>query len=175
MILGCESFLWAFTFNWAATLNFQQCGMCDQQRLRPACAYAQSGQTFASHLNIFYESRLLIEHHFGFLSLKKGCTGSCESTLAKMPHCGNRMSRLNYVWEIVMTIQYTQCERNAAMSIINIGHCFLLKVTDISRKYNGFDVISFRNIQFSRVFSCKCVRMKWYADVNECAFGLIDG
>ena len=24
---------------------FQQCGMCDQQRLKPACAYAQSAKT----------------------------------------------------------------------------------------------------------------------------------
>ena len=31
--------------------------------------------------------KLLTEHHFGFLSLKGGCTGSSESTLVKMPHC----------------------------------------------------------------------------------------
>ena len=30
---------------WATTWDFQQCGMCDQQRLRPACAYAQSDQS----------------------------------------------------------------------------------------------------------------------------------
>ena len=30
---------------WAATWDFQQCGMCDQQSLRPACAYAQSDQS----------------------------------------------------------------------------------------------------------------------------------
>ena len=29
----------------AVTWDFQQCGMCDQQRLRPACAYAQSDQS----------------------------------------------------------------------------------------------------------------------------------
>ena len=27
---------------WVATWDFQQCGMCDQQRLRTTCAYAQS-------------------------------------------------------------------------------------------------------------------------------------
>ena len=27
---------------WAAARDFQQCGMCDKQRLRQACAYAQS-------------------------------------------------------------------------------------------------------------------------------------
>ena len=31
--------------NWASTWDFQQCGMCDQQRLRPACAYTQSDQS----------------------------------------------------------------------------------------------------------------------------------
>ena len=31
--------------------------------------------------------KLLTEHHLEFLSLKGGCTGSSESTLAKMPHC----------------------------------------------------------------------------------------
>ena len=31
--------------------------------------------------------KLLTEHHFGFLSLKGGFTGSSEPTLVKMPHC----------------------------------------------------------------------------------------
>ena len=30
---------------WAATWDFLPCGMCDQQRLRPACAYAQTDQS----------------------------------------------------------------------------------------------------------------------------------
>ena len=32
-------------------------------------------------------SKLLIEQHLEFLSLKGGCTGWYESTLVKMPHC----------------------------------------------------------------------------------------
>ena len=31
--------------------------------------------------------KLLTEHHLEFLSLKGGCTGSCESALVKMSHC----------------------------------------------------------------------------------------
>ena len=31
--------------------------------------------------------KLLTEHHLEFLNLKGGCTGSSESTLAKMPQC----------------------------------------------------------------------------------------
>ena len=34
-----------YTHKWAVTWNFQQCGMCDQQRLRPAGAYAQTDQS----------------------------------------------------------------------------------------------------------------------------------
>ena len=32
-------------YNWAVTWDFQKFGMCDQQRLRPACAYVQSDQS----------------------------------------------------------------------------------------------------------------------------------
>ena len=36
-----------FHFNniWAATWEFHQCGMCDQQRLRPVCVYTQSDKS----------------------------------------------------------------------------------------------------------------------------------
>ena len=69
------------------TRDFQQCGMCDQQRLRPACAYAQSDQSLCQSLEYSMNIKLLTEHHLEFLSLKGGCTGSSESTLVKMPHC----------------------------------------------------------------------------------------
>ena len=32
-------------YKWAVSCDFQKFGMCDQQRLRPACAYAQSDQS----------------------------------------------------------------------------------------------------------------------------------
>ena len=44
----------------------------------------------------FMNIELLIEHHLEFLSLKGGCTGSSESTLVKMPHCWNHISRFNF-------------------------------------------------------------------------------
>ena len=61
--------------------------MCDQQRLRPACTYAQSGQSLCYSLEYSMTVNLLTEHHLEFLSLKEGCTGVSESTLVKMPHC----------------------------------------------------------------------------------------
>ena len=61
--------------------------MCDQQRLRPACAYAQTDQSLCKSLEYYLTVKLLTDHHLEFLSLKGGCTGSSASTLVKMPHC----------------------------------------------------------------------------------------
>ena len=61
--------------------------VCVQQRLRPACAYAQSDQSLCLSLEYSLNIKLLHEHHLEFLSLKGGCTGSSESSLVKIPHC----------------------------------------------------------------------------------------
>ena len=74
----------------------QQCGMCDQQSLRSACAYAQSDQNLCLSLEYSTRVKLLTEHHLEFLSLKGGCTGASESTRAIMPHC----------WKSHVTAQY---------------------------------------------------------------------
>ena len=53
---------------------------------------------------IFLTVQLLTEHHFEFLSWKKGCTGWSESTLVKMPLCCTnqviiyRPSQLYWAW-----------------------------------------------------------------------------
>ena len=61
--------------------------MCDQHRLRSACAYAQSDLSLCYSLAYFMSVKLLTEHKLEFLSLKGGCTGLSESTLVKLPHC----------------------------------------------------------------------------------------
>ena len=61
--------------------------LCDQQRLRPACADAQSDQSLGLSLEYSLSVKLLTEHHLDLLSLKGGCTSSSWSTLVKMPHC----------------------------------------------------------------------------------------
>ena len=52
--------------------------------------------------------KLLTEHHLEFLSLTGGCTGSCESTIVKMPLCWKsnvtakmvytRIRQLSLIW-----------------------------------------------------------------------------
>ena len=61
--------------------------MCDEQRLRPACAYTQSDQSLCKSLEYFVNVQLLVEHHLEFLSLEVGYKGWSESTLVNMPHC----------------------------------------------------------------------------------------
>ena len=61
--------------------------MCDQQSLRPACAYAQSDQSLCYSLEYSMVVKLQTEHHLEFLCRKGYCTGSSEPTLVKMPHC----------------------------------------------------------------------------------------
>ena len=70
-------------YKWAATWDFQQCGRCTQQRLWPACAYAQSDQSICWSLEYSMSLKLLTEHHLESLSLNGGWAGSSESTLVK--------------------------------------------------------------------------------------------
>ena len=61
--------------------------MCEQQRLRPACAYAQTDQCLCWSLKYSMTVKLLTEPHLRFLSLKGSCTGSSKFSLIKMSHC----------------------------------------------------------------------------------------
>ena len=65
------------SYKWAATWDFQQRGMCDQQRLRSACPHAQYDQSLSQSLKYSMTVKVLTKHYLEFLSLK----GSC------MPHC----------------------------------------------------------------------------------------
>ena len=42
--------------------------------------------------------KLLTEHHFEFLSLKGGCSGSSESTLVKMSHCSKSHATARFIF-----------------------------------------------------------------------------
>ena len=78
--------------------------MCDQQRLRPACACAQSDQSLCWSLEYSLCVKLLTEHHFEFLSLIGGCTGSSESTHVKIPHCWKSHVAAHYYSGINITV-----------------------------------------------------------------------
>ena len=77
--------------------------MCDQQRLRTACALVQSDQSLCWSLEYSKTIKLLTDH-LEFLSLKGGCTGSSESTHVKMHIVGNHMSWLMYIFQAVHSV-----------------------------------------------------------------------
>ena len=72
--------------------------MCDQQRLRPACAYAQTDQSLCLSLEYSMTVELLTEHCLEFLSLTGGCTGSSESTLVKMSNCWKSRAAAHFIF-----------------------------------------------------------------------------
>ena len=65
--------------------------MCDQQGLRSACAYAQSGQSLCLSIEFSVTVGLLTGRRLGFLCLGGGggggCAGSAGSARVRRPHC----------------------------------------------------------------------------------------
>ena len=83
--------------NWASAWDFQQCGMRDQQCLRPACAYAQSDQSLCRSLEYSTTVKLLTEHHLAFLSLHETAQARLSLHLSKRHIVGNHMSQLIFI------------------------------------------------------------------------------
>ena len=70
-----------------------------QQRLRPACAHAQSDQSLCKSLEHSITVKLLTEQYLGFLSLKEEAAQQARLSL-HLPKCnivGNHMLRLKYL------------------------------------------------------------------------------
>ena len=82
--------------------------MCDQQRLRPDCAHAQSDQSRCLSLEYSLSVQLPTEHHFECLSLTGGCTGCSESTRVKMPHSwkSHVAAQMYFINKPVFSIKY---------------------------------------------------------------------
>ena len=107
---GMQSFNFSGSHTiWPMTWDFQQCGMCDQQSFRSACAYAQSDQILCFSLEYSMTVKLLTEHHIEFLPLKGGWTGMSESTHVKMPHC----------WKSHITAHIVVCFLTAWLIFLN--------------------------------------------------------
>ena len=92
-------------------------GMCDQQSLRSACAYAQSDQSLCLSLEYRISVQLLTEHHLRFLGLKGGCIGLLESKLVKMPNC----------WKSHVATPIMCTFDNMVLSV-ELIHCYLKNV-----------------------------------------------
>ena len=103
--------------------------MCNQQRLRSACAYAQSDQSLCLLLEYSMIVKLLAEHHMASLSLKSVCICWSESTHVKIPHCW----KSHAATQIIENFQYL---KGRIWSICNIGTFLLyqwLEIEDVVR------------------------------------------
>ena len=74
--------------------------MCDQQRLRPACAYAQSDPSLCLLLEYSTTVKLLTERLLEFLSLKEAAQARLSPFMSKSHIVGNHMSRLNFSFKV---------------------------------------------------------------------------
>ena len=113
--------------NWAVIWDFHQCGMCDQQSLRSACAYAQSDQSLCWSLEYSMSVKLLTEHHLEFLSLNGGSEGSSESTLVKMLHCWKSHVTAHMYMNFANSV-HTGAVRIYAFKILFLNGCWYFSI-----------------------------------------------
>ena len=98
---------------WASAWYFQKCVMFDQQRLRSACAYVQSDQSLCSLLEYSMNVKLLTEDNLESLSLKGGCTGSCQIPQLLKSHA------TAHIWKSI----FRTCEQNPLWSCFYVNAC----------------------------------------------------
>ena len=68
--------------------------MCDQQSLRSACEYSQSGQSLCYSLEHSMNVKLMTEHHLECPSLNEAVQARLSLLLSKCQNVGNHMSGL---------------------------------------------------------------------------------
>ena len=78
--------------------------MCDQQMLRPACAYAQSDQSLCSPLEYSMSVKPLAEHYLEFLSSKEAAQARLSLHLLKSHIVGNHMPWLIFVSKCIFLL-----------------------------------------------------------------------
>ena len=147
--------------------------MCDQQRLRSACVYAQSDQSLCYSLEYSISVRLLTEHHLEFLRLKGGCTGSSESTLVKMPHCwkSHVTAQFNVYWDVNhQNVQHLKPYDLSTLIIVPIPYFLLYRIADggflmvnMGQRMIRVDLSSFlhNNVPVAAVTSYKYLTVKF--------------
>ena len=114
------------------------------KRLRPACAYAQSDKSLCSSLEYSTTVKLQTEHHFEFLSLIGGCTGSSEFTHVKMPHCWKShvgahmfLKRLSFGSKECTEELKQECASFLGQTIACFGHLGLISDPLIISKFSN--------------------------------------
>ena len=144
--------------------------MCDQQSHRSACAYAQSDPSLCLSLEYSMIVKLLTEHHLEFLSLK-GCRGSSESTLLKMPHCWKSHATAHFHFRTSTIISYTYTLTTVYVAATNMRICDcsgLLFFNETAKPFNQHVNCLFRTCIYNSETACciNCSDQIFYAIVE---------
>ena len=120
--------------------------MSDQQRLRPACAYAQSDQSLCLSLEYSMSVKLLSEQRLEFLSYMLAVQAHLSPFMSKCHIVGNLMSRLSYIWLYRLFIP-----------VLHQPHIYALyvkypKIPDIKKKYNLLKTLFIQHFTFDGAF-----------------------
>ena len=106
------------------TQEFQQCGKCDQQRLRPACAYAQSDQSLCKSLECSMNVQLLAEQTaFGVSNLKRRqqrlvCIYTCQgATLLEITCLENQPCNYTQAYIVCMVYCFRRFNQHICMCL----------------------------------------------------------
>ena len=114
--------------------------MCDQQSLRLACTYAQSDQSLCTSLEYSMIVKLLTEHHLEFLSLKRGCRGSSESTHVKIPHCWKSHVLAHFIFTNSADVDEQEMPHSMAFNVVwvfTVCHNTCLQVSSLQSVYKS--------------------------------------
>ena len=121
--------------------------MCDQQRLRPACAYAQSDQSLCLSLECSISVKLPTDHHLMFLILTGGCTGSSESTNVKNTTKLEITCRGSYMFSLVTSVFiYTREFRSLTEIHVQYINAHLLNTKHLTVHRYGVDMFSYSGV-----------------------------
>ena len=81
--------------------------------------------------------KLLTEHHFEFLSLTGGCTGSSESTLVKMSNCWKSHAAAHFLVGIAVVNQFFKSSDDNLYTSIKSP---LMSLCDNVDNFNSFNL-----------------------------------
>ena len=107
---------------WAITWDFQQCGMCDQQRLRSACAYAQSDKSLSKSLKYSMTVKLLTEKQLKRRLHRLVWVYACQNATLFEITCGGSIMLTYRVGLEVFNYNHTLCMR-AKKALVSLHVC----------------------------------------------------
>ena len=151
--------------------------MCDQQRLRPASAYAQSDQSLCWPLEFSMRVERLTDQHLEFQSLTGGTQACLSLFMSKYHIVGNHTSRL-ILCPFYIACAFSISSKCLAHFLLNISHTCLPQWDDTQSRgfrhpasrsqwevkghmYRIFDPEP--QVQFWKYFTCLSSLMRWCA------------